>query len=340
MRYLTPEEVHGTEGLEDWARSIANDSAHYPMGALVRRDWGPPLGDVIARVEVHTVYGGDPRKPKVPHRSCGLLHPDETIERPERHAPILGLAQGIDVSGWSPHADWNALRRAGMSFAFVKVSEGFTVGNAQLREQWAGCDAAGVVQGAYHFFRAATSTPEDQAHHVEAVLAPLSVPELGLAVDVESQTSKEHASAAEQLGGVSPTVFADRLVAFCDRAIELGQPLRWLYTSEGFASLLPPELFTHLHGMGLALWQAAYRSSAPKPIAPFSQWDIWQHTARGTIAGMPGDVADLNHARCELAELLTLGPGAAKKPVPDDEGDRPTRRMDLFDLALRTPSSQ
>lgn len=324
--------------LRAWAAALRDDHA-LPMGGQVRRNFGG-FGDVLAVVELHIAYGDGRPSSGVPHRSIGLYYPDATSETtPDPHAPLVALPVGIDVSGWSPSAPWPVLRDNGISFAFCKATEGATETSGSLREQWAGCDAAGLVQGAYHFFRSSSSTPEAQAEHVLRIAETLSAPELGWGVDVESQTTREGATADDQLGHVVPAVFGDRLLRWEELVRAGGLDLRWLYTAEGFARLLIPEHLAELHRRGLALWQAAYgRTTTPSPIAPWPAWSIWQWTATGTLTGYPAaaNACDLNRSALPLDELVRAGARTAPPAPEAEERVSPSgRRLDVYDLANR-----
>jgi lysozyme len=62
---------------------------------------------------------------------------------------------GIDVSNHNPPVDWQAVKNANISFAFAKATEGATFKDITFARNWSGMKAAGIMRGAYHFFRPA-----------------------------------------------------------------------------------------------------------------------------------------------------------------------------------------
>lgn len=59
---------------------------------------------------------------------------------------------GIDVSRFQGGIDWSAARAAGVSFAFIKATEGGDRVDEMFQDHWHGAARAGIPRGAYHFF--------------------------------------------------------------------------------------------------------------------------------------------------------------------------------------------
>src|SRR5262245_2796220 len=73
-------------------------------------------------------------------------------DRVRRCAPGETL-KGIDVSYHQGQVDWRKARRDGVVFAFARVADGPEVLDTEFARNWAGMRDAGVVRGAYQFFR-------------------------------------------------------------------------------------------------------------------------------------------------------------------------------------------
>lgn len=58
--------------------------------------------------------------------------------------------QGIDVSEQTGAVDWDAVKAAGASFAYVRATDGSTVRDGRFEENWRGTDIAGLRRGAVH----------------------------------------------------------------------------------------------------------------------------------------------------------------------------------------------
>src|SRR5665213_1732581 len=59
--------------------------------------------------------------------------------------------QGIDVSKYDGDIDWTAVKKAGISFAYIKTTEGGDYSDPMFGQNWKASEAAGVMRGAYHF---------------------------------------------------------------------------------------------------------------------------------------------------------------------------------------------
>ncbi len=66
----------------------------------------------------------------------------------------MATVPGIDVSYWNAGIDWPKVRAAGQRFTFIKASEGDGYLDPTFDDNWRGAKAAGLLRGAYHFFRA------------------------------------------------------------------------------------------------------------------------------------------------------------------------------------------
>ena len=96
---------------------------------------------------------------------------------------VADRAYGIDVSHHQETVDWTKVAGAGISFAYAKASEGMNA-DPLFPANWAGMKAAGVIRGAYHFFRPKTD-PAAQASHFCALVGALDPADLPPMVDLE-----------------------------------------------------------------------------------------------------------------------------------------------------------
>ncbi|MBC6419743.1 MAG: hypothetical protein GDA44_13755 [Prochloron sp. SP5CPC1] len=65
----------------------------------------------------------------------------------------LGFEPGIDVSDFDGSVNWRKVKGAGFSFAFAKATEGRTWKATTFPRNWRQMEGAGIIRGAYHFFR-------------------------------------------------------------------------------------------------------------------------------------------------------------------------------------------
>lgn len=198
-----------------------------------------------------------------------------------------GLAQGIDVSKDQGAVTWPSVTAAGYVFAFIKATDGQDYVDPMFAQNWAGAEAAGLLRGAYHFFRA-EDDPAIQAEWFWKTVGGNS--ELPLVVDVE-QTMGQPASVVIS----NLTSFLASLQQWTDR-----QPM--IYTAPGFWNGLGTSGFG-----GYPLWVAEYGVSEPTLPAGWTFWDFWQHSESGQVPGIQGDV-DLNVFSGPLSALRQAFP--------------------------------
>jgi len=194
---------------------------------------------------------------------------------------------GIDVSHHQGRIDWAAVGQSGVSFAFIKATEGLTFTDPMFATNWHAAKQAGITRGAYHFFRPQFD-PTQQAQHLLSVLGrdPGELPPV-LDVEVLDHTTPQELISQSQL---------------CMQALtsELnGLPILYTGTSFWRDTLKDSPAFS-----AHPLWIAHY-TSALSPMVPtaWSTWTFWQHSQAGQVPGIRGQV-DLN--RCNGRVLPTM----------------------------------
>lgn len=182
---------------------------------------------------------------------------------------------GIDVSYHQDTIEWGKVRRAGIRFAFIRVSDGLTVSDPEFVRNWTNARASRIARGAYQFFR-----PEESAiAQADKLIAAIADDkgELPPVIDVEVT------------GGLRPTALAKQITLWVDRVrARLGvEPI--VYTSPDFWR-------DEVGGADLSaqpLWIAHYTKDCPRVPAPWTRWSFWQHSKTGRVPGIRGNV-DLN----------------------------------------------
>lgn len=207
-------------------------------------------------------------------------------------ADVQGLAQGIDVSQDQGTVDWASVQAAGIAFVFVKATDGETYVDPNFAQNWAGAKAAGLLRGAYHFFRA-EDDPQAQAEFFWKTVG--GVGELPMVVDVEESMGQSNSAVISNL-----TSFLASLQQWTNR-----QPM--IYTDPGFWNGLGTSAFGDY-----PLWVADYGVAAPTMPAGWTLWDFWQHSETGSVAGIQGNV-DLNVFSGSLGALQQAFPSLAPR---------------------------
>lgn len=225
----------------------------------------------------HSVRPGDAAAAAQPLASAAAVRVE--------HRPLASRvddrmpARGIDVSHHQGRIDWAAVQGEGVGFAFVKATEGATFTDPAFARNWAALGETSIARGAYHRFRPRADAVA-QARHFVAV-ARIAEGDLPPVVDVEAT---DGVSDARLVRGVRAWL------AEVER--ETGKrPI--VYTKPGFRR-------AHL-GAALddyPLWIAEYGVDQPSA----GEWTIWQHSERGSIAGIRTAV-DLDRFNGTMGEM-------------------------------------
>jgi lysozyme len=194
---------------------------------------------------------------------------------------------GIDVSYHQDTIRWARVRKAGVRFAFIRVSDGTTFADPKFSANWDGAKAANVARGAYQFFR-----PEESAvAQADLLIAAIARDpgELPPALDVEVSGGRSRAQVTAAV-----RAWIDRV-----RARLHVEPI--VYTS--------PELWRDLTGnadlSSQPLWIAHYETDCPRVPPAWDAWRFWQHSKTGTVPGIAGPV-DLDVFAGDVDDLRRL----------------------------------
>jgi len=211
-----------------------------------------------------------------------------------KECPGANSAPGIDVSVYQGSIDWKRVRSAGIGFAFARVSDGAGTPDAEFAMNWPAMKAAGVVRGAYQFFRPAED-PVAQATLFVSMLdaaGGLGLDDLPVAMDLEvtdGVSDSELQSHAQQ--------WLDAMQMATGKA-----PLLYM------ALDMSPHLGNRLDRY--PLWVANWGVACPGLPAGWSSWIFWQTSDSGMVAGI-GDSVDLDEFNGSLGTLEDVGAQAA-----------------------------
>ncbi len=176
---------------------------------------------------------------------------------------------GIDVSHYQGRVNWEAVKAAGCAFAFAKATEGAGVVDPRFAANWAGMKAAGILRGAYHFYRAAQPTAAQAAHLLSTVrFEPGDLPPV-LDIEVNDGVTGE-----ALVGGVQTWLDAVEPVAGATPIIYTNTPFWDAHFNDQFGQY--------------PLWIAHY-GPQPQPLpAGWTVWTFWQYSQSLTIDGVNG----------------------------------------------------
>ncbi|MCH6187527.1 glycoside hydrolase family 25 protein [Paenibacillus polymyxa] len=207
-------------------------------------------------------------------------------------------ARGIDVSRYQGKIDWKAVKADGISFAFIKASQGQRYVDPTFTTNAKGARAVGVLPGAYHFLDATTvEAAKAEARHFAEVLEQVGG---GKTLDLPPVMDYEN-----NRGNLSKTLISAVALAFLLELERLTGRKPIVYTGNAFAANFNASLG------GYPLWIARYSDTrVPSDTVTWKRWDIWQYSDSGKVAGIKGNV-DMNEydgTADELRERFTKRP--------------------------------
>ncbi|MGH6681635.1 MAG: glycoside hydrolase family 25 protein [Bradyrhizobium sp.] len=184
---------------------------------------------------------------------------------------------GIDVSKYQGDIDWNAVRRSGIKFAYIKATEGGDYLDEKFSRNWQLAKEAGIPRGAYHFMYWCRPAEEQAQWFIENV--PKDPDALPPVLDVEwnaySKTCPHRVprdvalaqmkiilSAMEQAYGKKPIIYTS--IDFYRGVIEG-------------------------HLKNYPMWVRCVKSY-PATMYGDRHWHFWQHTEHARIPGIKGNV--------------------------------------------------
>ncbi len=209
------------------------------------------------------------------------------VEKQKVPWPAGHSVYGVDVSKYQRDINWEQVRGSEVSFAFLKATEGATLVDPSFDKNWEEARRAGILCGAYHFYRPHVK-PDVQARNFikRVVLQPGDLPPV-LDIEVEGRITKAQLRAdlkvwlrqVEKAYGVKPII----------------------YTNYSFYLDYLAGHFDAYH-----LWIARYNA----PELQLEKTDklklaFWQHTDGGTIDGITGAV-DCNVFFGSMRELRSF----------------------------------
>lgn len=207
-------------------------------------------------------------------------------QQSEPPAPLGPPVEGIDVSNHNgSDIDWNAVSEDGKEFAFVLASDGTSFTSPEYEDQYHGAKDAGLISGAYHFARPGDSGPAEQANRFLDIADYRSdgkslPPVLDLEVDPDS--------------GGCYDMSVDEMHQWVDGFNEVVQD----QTGEQPIIYANPSFWSECMGgtdryADHDLWLAGYEVDEPEVPEGFDDWDFWQYSEEGEVAGIGGET-DLN----------------------------------------------
>ena len=196
--------------------------------------------------------------------------------------PAAAAVQGFDVSHFQPQVDFSGMPARGVSFVFLKTTQGDSYVDPLYAPRLVAARTAGLAVGGYHYYDP-TRPARSQLQHFVQHLAwqPGDLPPV---VDIEAPLASTQASAGSGPSAADQALVQDLRCFLGTLQALFGVP-PLLYTGKDYANAFLQQLDDH------PLWLAEYNNQA-QPALPqgWKRWWFWQHTQSGQLAGVQGPV--------------------------------------------------
>ncbi|OSP56145.1 GH25 family lysozyme [Pseudoruegeria sp. SK021] len=212
--------------------------------------------------------------------SGALVFGDDKPHSWDGHTPAHYDVHGIDVSRWQGHVDWPSVRRSGISFAFIKATEGGDFVDPMFDANWDGARQAGLPRGAYHYYYFCRSALEQAQWFIANV--PRDSQALPPVLDLEWTPHSKTCTYRPDGATIrrEAKIFLEILQSHYGK-----RPV--IYTSVDFY---------HETGIGQLRGENFWLRSVaghPAQVYPGADWTFWQYTGTGRVPGVQGRV-DIN----------------------------------------------
>jgi len=195
--------------------------------------------------------------------------------------------RGVDASHYQGTMDWQVIASQGITFAFLKATEGSGTVDDFFLQNWVNARTAGLYVGAYHFFSFDSSAITQAENFISVV--PATEDALPPVIDLEYYRKENlpPASAVRENLRV--------LITYLQQAY--GKTPIIYTTTACWNAYLKDAPFDY------TLWIRSVYSSPPADLTP--DWTFWQYNPRGMLDGYDGEekLIDLNVFRGSMDDF-------------------------------------
>ena len=191
-------------------------------------------------------------------------------------SPCVGpvTVQGCDVSSYEYPIFWSKVAAAGMKFVIIRQSHGLLIPDTNFVGFWNGARAAGLTVGAYQFFMVDQDPLQQAQMFVNGLKAVgnYMAPNFPPCIDIEGTFTLSPATVLAEVNtwlnyvqtniGRKPMLYTN--------------PGTWIPLGEPTPSPFP------------YYWLANWTNKCPKVPSPWTHFEFWQYSAKGTVNGIPG----------------------------------------------------
>jgi lysozyme len=184
--------------------------------------------------------------------------------------------QDVDLAGWS------SLAIQGIKFALIKATEGRTFQAHSFQDKWQHSKSAGILRGAYHFFRPSRTGEEQATNFLNTLneVEGLGPDDIAPVLDIEVRD------------GISSPEIRRRCLVWLEKVEQATGRKPIIYTGSSFGNDV---LGSEPKFADYFLWVANYTQGKPWVPGGWTNCAIWQYTDAGKVKGISGNGnVDLN----------------------------------------------
>lgn len=203
----------------------------------------------------------------------------------------LNDIHGIDVSHHQKEIEWDKVKAHGVTFVFVKATEGIDYIDTMFSYNWKNLEREKMIRGAYHFF-VSDDDPVEQADwfvknvgSFDNILPPV--------IDAERAGHQK----------ITPEEYKEKLIKCLVHVEKLTGKQPIIYSGPNFAE----KYLAHQDFGKYKLWIAEYGVDQPKIPDAWQNngWQFWQNTFKANVPGVPAEV-DRNVFSDKFNKLLEM----------------------------------
>ena len=196
----------------------------------------------------------------------------------EAVSPISSASyEGLDVSNWQGNIDYAQVKSAGIEVVYIKASEGTTFKDPYFERNYANAKANGLKVGFYHFVTATNvQSAREQAQFFASVISG-KTPDCKLAMDFE-----------QFRGGISVNEINEISKVFLETVQQLTGKEVVIYSNLNDAQRVFSRELANQYPLWVAYWGS--ESGLLNSSSNWQNWEGWQYTSRGIVAGVNGYV--------------------------------------------------
>jgi GH25 family lysozyme M1 (1,4-beta-N-acetylmuramidase) len=202
---------------------------------------------------------------------------------------------GIDVSHYQGTITWSSVKSAGISFAYIKATEGTTYKDPTFSANYLHAYNAKVIRGAYHFAQPGSSSGAAQATYFAANGGAWSADNLTLPGMLDLEGGCYGLSTSAMQSWILD--FYNTYKAKTTRDVVIYTSPSWWNTCTGGWSGMSAR-----SPLFVADWTTAASPTIPSGF-PFAT--LWQYTDSGSVSGVSGAV-DRDRFNGDSSRLLAL----------------------------------